>query len=56
MDAILNAVVTIDGAIEQYQKVISLTPDNQEGYTNLGAAYFDNDQWDEAADCVEKGS
>ena len=38
------------GAIEKYEHVLRLTPDNQEGFTNLGAAYFDNDQWDKAAE------
>jgi tetratricopeptide (TPR) repeat protein len=42
------------GAIDQYKQVIKLAPDNQEGYTNLGGAYFDNDQWEEAAEAWEK--
>ena len=42
-------------AIEQYKQVIRLTPDNVAGYGNLGAAYFDNDQWEEALNAWQAG-
>jgi TolB-like protein/Flp pilus assembly protein TadD/DNA-binding winged helix-turn-helix (wHTH) protein len=45
----LHHLGRFEESIPYFEKVTELTPDNPDGYTNLGTAYFDLGDWDNAA-------
>jgi len=42
---------TYDKAIEAYEKLLDLYPNDTIAYTNLGVLYIDTEQWDQAIKC-----
>lgn len=43
-------------AIEYYQKAIVIDPDHADAYFNMGVAYNDLENYDEAAQCYKKAA
>ena len=41
-------------AIQMFQRVVELTPDNVRGYNNLGGAHQQADQFDQAREAYQK--